>query len=122
VIGYERGGDLFGGMPYPIVRFINGREVTVTPEIWNVEMSGERIASRIQIPLLLSWALSIHKSQGQTIERVKVDLGKVFERGQAYVAISRTTSFEGLQILNFSSKKVMAHPNVIGFYEKLENV
>ena len=52
--------------------------------------------------------MSIHKSQGQTLERVKVDLGRVFERGQAYVALSRATSLEGLQVLNFNPDKVRA--------------
>lgn len=54
--------------------------------------------------------MSIHKSQGQTLERVKVDLGRVFERGQAYVALSRATSLQGLQVLNFNPDKVRVAP------------
>ncbi|KAF9269175.1 hypothetical protein L218DRAFT_953725 [Marasmius fiardii PR-910] len=82
--------------------------------------------------------MSIHKSQGQTLERVKVDLGKVFEKGkcflsrlfqlvqsfidtgQAYVALSRATSLAGLQILNFDPSKVNAHPKVKEWSQTLE--
>ena len=79
-------------------------------------------ASRHQIPLMLAWAISIHKSQGQTLDRVRVDLGKVFEKGQAYVALSRATNLETLQILNFDPSKVMAHPTVTRFYQTLQTV
>jgi len=84
--------------------------------------------------------MSIHKSQGQTLERVKVDLGKVFEKGvcpkyhspsnhelmifsssgQAYVALSRATSLEGLQVLNFDERKVQAHPKVVEWSKTLQ--
>ena len=56
--------------------------------------------------------MSIHKSQGQTLERVKVDLARVFEKGQAYVALSRATSLEGLQVLNFDPAKVKSINNL----------
>ena len=57
--------------------------------------------------------MSIHKSQGQTLERVKVDLGRVFEKGQAYVALSRATTLDGLQVLNFDPAKVcLFKPNL----------
>jgi ATP-dependent DNA helicase PIF1 len=109
---------------YPLVRFhaVDGTErvLLMVPEDWKVETpKGEVQAQRKQIPLILAWALSIHKAQGQTLERVKVDLGKIFEKGQAYVALSRATTQEGLQVLNFRKEKVMAHPRVIGFYNKL---
>lgn len=109
---------------YPVVRFnaLDGthRELLCVPEDWKVELpTGEVQASRKQLPLILAWALSIHKAQGQTLERVKVDLGKVFEKGQAYVALSRAVSKQGLQVLRFDKNKVMAHPRVIQFYNKL---
>ncbi|KAJ1973837.1 DNA helicase [Dimargaris xerosporica] len=62
--------------------------------------------------------MSIHKSQGQTIERVLVDLNRIFEK--AYVALSRATSLDSLQILGFEPSKVMAHPKVIEFYAQLK--
>lgn len=64
--------------------------------------------------MILAWAMSIHKSQGQTIPRLKVDLGAAFERGQAYVALSRATCLDGLQVLRFDPRRVMTHPKAIG--------
>ncbi|KAL1916748.1 uncharacterized protein VTP21DRAFT_5452 [Calcarisporiella thermophila] len=108
--------------PYPIVKFANGREIMVLPEEWKLELpGGEVIAQRIQIPLLLAWSMSIHKSQGQTLDLVKVDLGGVFEKGQAYVALSRATSLDGLQVLNFNPQHVMAHPVVVKYYTELKS-
>ena len=112
------------GRRWPLVRFSlqdgTSRDLLCQPEEWKAEApGGEILAKRVQIPLILAWALSIHKAQGQTIERIKVDLGKVFEKGQAYVALSRATSQEGLQVLRFDPKKVMVHPKVIQFYSNL---
>ena len=112
---------------WPLVRFLiadgSSRELLCTSETWNIELpNGEVQASRSQVPLILAWALSIHKAQGQTLERVKVDLGKVFEKGQAYVALSRATCQEGLQITNFDPRKVMAHERVRTFYDSLYSV
>ena len=112
---------------WPLVRFAiadgSSRDLLCQPEQWNIELpSGEVQASRSQIPLILAWALSIHKAQGQTLDRVKVDLGKIFEKGQAYVALSRATCQEGLQITRFDPKKVMAHDRVRTFYDGLYSV
>jgi ATP-dependent DNA helicase PIF1 len=112
---------------FPLVRFTNqdgtSRELLAKPESWKIELpNGEVQACRSQVPLILAWALSIHKAQGQTLERVKVNLGKVFEKGQAYVALSRATSQEGLQVLNFAANKVMAHDRVAWFYGSLTSI
>ncbi|SPJ72686.1 related to PIF1 protein precursor [Fusarium torulosum] len=109
---------------YPVVQFMatdgTSRVILCQPEEWKVELpNGEVQAKRTQLPLILAWALSIHKAQGQTLERVKVNLGRVFEKGQAYVALSRATTQDGLQVLGFQKSKVMAHPRVIDFYNKL---
>lgn len=121
--------DLVGdtSQKWPLVRFAVSEGVTrdllCVREQWKIELpNGEVQASRSQLPLILAWALSIHKAQGQTLERVKVDLGKIFEKGQAYVALSRATCQEGLQIMRFDPRKVMAHERVRGFYDSLYNV
>ena len=112
---------------FPVIRFTladgTTRDLLCQRETWKVELpNGEVQASRSQIPLILAWALSIHKAQGQTLERVKVDLGKVFEKGQAYVALSRATRMDGLQVLRFDPKKVVAHEKVRSFYSNLSRV
>jgi ATP-dependent DNA helicase PIF1 len=112
---------------WPLVNFPlqdgSSRQLLLVQETWKTELpNGEVQASRKQVPLILAWALSIHKAQGQTLDRVRVDLGKVFEKGQAYVALSRATSREGLQIMRFDPRKVMAHEKVRRFYDGLHSV
>ncbi|KEY67206.1 hypothetical protein S7711_03065 [Stachybotrys chartarum IBT 7711] len=112
------------GVKYPVVQFSatdgTPRVVLCQPMEWKVELpNGDLQAKRTQVPLILAWALSIHKAQGQTLERVTVNLGRVFEKGQAYVALSRATSQHGLRVLGFDKNKVMAHPRVVAFYNKL---
>lgn len=111
----------------PLVRFKTSdmatRTVLVEPEEWAIEdEKNVKLVTRVQIPLMLAWSLSIHKSQGQTLPRVKVDLKRVFEKGQAYVALSRAVSREGLQVVNFDRNRVSAHREVIEFYKTLKTV
>lgn len=115
-----------GGDKYPLVRFllpdgVNTRDVLVEPESWAIEddKTKEVLANRVQLPLMLAWALSIHKSQGQTLPLAKVDLSRIFERGQAYVALSRAVSRDALQVLNFRKEKVTTHWKVQEFYRSL---
>ncbi|CAG8497454.1 9443_t:CDS:2 [Ambispora gerdemannii] len=109
-----------GTAVYPIVRFTNKIEQVIDKAIWTLEgVGGIELARRRQVPLVLAWAISIHKSQGQTLDRVKVDLGRVFEKGQAYVALSRATSVNSLQVLNFRKDLVMAHKKVAEYYASL---
>jgi ATP-dependent DNA helicase PIF1 len=89
------------GLFWPVVRFLNGRLATIMPECHVHELGDESpysLLCRTQIPLTAAWALSIHKSQGMTLDRVIVDLSRAFEEGQVYVALSRATSLKGLKI------------------------
>lgn len=115
------------GQKWPVVRFQiadgTSRDLLCQRETWKIEQpNGEVLASRSQVPLILAWALSIHKAQGQTLEKVKVDLRRVFEKGQAYVALSRATTQEGLQVMGFNASKVQAHDRVRKFYDSLYGV
>lgn len=99
---------------FPLVKFTNELHLLCAPLPFNVQgLKGNCEAQRVQVPLVLSWAMSIHKAQGQTMSRVKVDLRRIFEKGQAYVALSRATSLEGLEIVGFDPSRVLAHPRVI---------
>ncbi|OXG73905.1 ATP-dependent DNA helicase PIF1 [Cryptococcus neoformans MW-RSA36] len=116
-----------GANPLPVVRFkVPGggtRDVLMEMDVFKAELpNGEVQASRSQLPLILAWAMSIHKSQGQTLDRGRVDLGKVFEKGQAYVALSRATSLEGLQVTGFTAEKVMAHKKVAVWSSTLKDL
>lgn len=74
---------------------------------------------RSQLPLLLAWAMSIHKAQGQSIDRLRVDLRKIFEKGQVYVALSRATCKEHLEVLNFDHRRITVSNEVREFYDSL---
>ena len=114
---------------FPVVRFEHSvgnddQEMTttdrvITPEEWSLESGGQVVASRTQLPLKLAWALSIHKSQGMTITSLEVCLDKVFEPGQAYVALSRAKSLNGLRIVGSEFKKHSALP-VQSFYDEMK--
>lgn len=108
-----------GSMCLPIVKFASGEQLTIGHETWVVVTTNAQI-KRTQIPLQLAWALSVHKSQGMSLDRAVVSLDKVWEYGQAYVALSRVRSLSGLQIEgDFSRSSIKAHPKVQKFYEHL---
>lgn len=102
VIGFEED-DEFGVLPK--VKLTDGTTLLVEPETWSVENeAGKTIASFQQIPLRLAWAITIHKSQGMTLEAAEIDLSHTFEKGQGYVALSRLKTLDGLRLKGFNEQ------------------
>ena len=99
----------------PIVLFTNGRRKTITSIQFSKTIYARGECYRQQLPLQLAWAITIHKSQGASLQHVVVNLQGVFNAGQAYVAVSRATQLEGLQIRNFNASDVKASPLVLEF-------
>lgn len=101
----------------PLVKFENiGHPVVIKQHTWKNEKF-EKFGIR-QIPLILSWAITIHKSQGLTLDKAFIDIGNnIFECGQTYVALSRVKSLDGLYLKNINIHKIKAHSKVVKFYK-----
>lgn len=103
----------------PIVKYKNGYQMTMSYNVWASELIPGIGVS--QLPLILAWALTIHKAQGSTLDIAEVDAGSgIFECGQTYVALSRVKSLEGLYLSSFDAKRVRINKKVQEFYEVLE--
>ncbi len=110
------------GSNRPVVRFSDQIERTISTESFTISVAGRVVAQRVQIPLDLAWGISVHKCQGQTVERAEIHLKNVFEYGQAYVALSRVRSREGLCLrFPLEKRQIMAHPSVVRFYRQIKS-
>lgn len=83
---------------YPVVEFMNGRVVTMMPDTWELRDGDKKRASISQIPLRLAWAITVHKSQGMTLDAARIDLRKAFVPGMGYVALSRVKDISNLYL------------------------
>ncbi|KAG0601460.1 hypothetical protein M758_11G113000 [Ceratodon purpureus] len=104
----------------PIVAFRNGRSIECDPELFEYPILNVGECRRLQVPLKLAWAITIHKCQGMTLDYVKVYLKDIFAEGQVYVALSRARSMNGLQVIGHASRSyVKVNPKVVEFYKAL---
>jgi ATP-dependent DNA helicase PIF1 len=111
----------------PVVQFTNGIRETITAVATSSLVASKtqddpspKVVCRTQIPLALAWTLTIHKSQGMTLEYLEVSSKDIFERGQLYVALSRGTSLEGTTLTGYTREQLPVDSDVVEFYENTE--
>ncbi len=97
---------------YPIIRTTHNDTITVEPMDWVIEDNGKIKAKITQVPLRLAWAITIHKSQGMSLDSAVIDLSSAFEYGQGYVALSRVRNLDGLHLLGLNGRALLVHPDV----------
>ncbi len=101
------------GTKYPIIETRRGEKIVIEPTDWIIEENGKPKANITQIPLRLAWAITIHKSQGMSLDAAIMDLGEIFEYGQGYVALSRVRAFSGLHLLGWNRQAFQVHPRIL---------
>ena len=105
--------DFDSALKCPIVKFNNGRTVTVVPDVWERRDDNIKLASMSQIPLKLAWAITVHKSQGMTLDAAVVNLSYTFAPGMGYVALSRVKSLDSLSLVGLSKSAVLVSEEAI---------
>jgi ATP-dependent DNA helicase PIF1 len=98
---------------WPVVKTYDNKMIVTTPVEWKYEDDGMVLATISQVPLRLAWAITIHKSQGMTLDAAEMDLGDVFELGMGYVALSRVRSLNGLKLMNLNELALKVNPKIL---------
>lgn len=106
----------------PRVTAFDGRKYTVLPATWSVDDNGKMLAQIKQIPLRLAWAITIHKSQGMTLDAAEIDLSGAFEEGMGYVALSRVRALAGIKLLGFNDIALRVSPEILLFDQNLQSL
>lgn len=124
IVGYVNGtvGEVIGfdSDDFPIVKTKDGDEYVATPQSWMIEDNGSVVAEVFQVPLKLAWAITIHKSQGMTLDSALIDLSQAFVPGQGYVALSRVKTLDGLYLKGINQTALQVHPQVLQFDKVLQ--
>ncbi len=100
---------------YPIIETTRRKQIIACPEKWIIEESGETVAAVTQIPLRLAWAITVHKSQGMSLDCAEIDLSKTFEYGMGYVALSRVRSLSGIKLVGINDLALKVNNEVVEF-------
>lgn len=107
------------GTEYPIVDFQNGKTITMQPDTWELRDGDKKRASITQIPLRLAWAITVHKSQGMTLDAARIDLRKAFVEGMGYVALSRVRSIDNLYLHGINQMALKVSADALSIDEQL---
>ena len=105
---------------FPIIETFSGKRIKVTRTEWVLEENGKKKASITQIPLRLAWAITVHKSQGMSLDSAVVDLSRAFEYGQGYVALSRVRRLSGLYLSGYNKRSLEVHPEILAQDEQFK--
>ncbi len=108
------------GQLAPVVKTVKGVLIRAEPVDWSIEENGKVKATITQVPLRLAWAITVHKSQGMTLDCAEIDLSKSFEKGMGYVALSRLKSLSGLNLLGMNDAALDINEEVLIFDEDLQ--
>lgn len=96
----------------PVIKLKTGRSLVVEPHTWSIKEDERVLASVEQMPLRLAWAITIHKSQGMSLDSAEVDLSKAFQPAMGYVALSRIRSLDGLYLQGINEMALMMHEDI----------
>jgi hypothetical protein len=98
---------------FPVVVTRSGKRIVAEPSTWKIDEAGKERAGITQVPLRLAWAMTVHKSQGMSLDAAVIDLARAFEYGQGYVALSRLRSLKGLYLLGLNERALRVHPKAV---------
>lgn len=104
--------DFAPGEGWPIIKTVTGKTVVAEAAEWHIEDGGRVLARIKQVPLRLAWAITVHKSQGMSLDTAHLDLSQTFEYGQGYVALSRLRTLKGLSLAGLNNRALEVHPEI----------
>lgn len=98
---------------FPIIETSDGRKIKMVSQSWIIQEDDKILAEITQVPLRLAWAITVHKSQGMSLDAAEIDLRNAFTYGQGYVAISRVRSLVGMKVIGLNAQALLVDPRVV---------
>lgn len=112
----------FSSNNIPVIETAHGKKIYAEPVEWKIEENGKIKAKIIQIPLRLAWAITIHKSQGMSLDAAHIDLSKSFAPGMGYVALSRVRALHGLKLIGLNHEALKVSDEILEFDKHLKKI